>query len=71
MKKIFTLSVAVLLMFVALATTSCSSEKSAAKAFKKNGYVMGELTPAQQAEQSTIMDNFPMYSQTALGYIVA
>lgn len=71
MKKIFTLSVAVVLMFAALTTTSCSSEKSAAKAFKKNGYVMGELDPTQQAAQSSIMENFPMYSQTALGYIVA
>ena len=71
MKKIFTLSVAVLLMFAAFTTTSCSSEKSAAKAFKTNGYVMGELDPAQQAAQLSIMNNFPMYSQTALGYIVA
>lgn len=71
MKKILTLSVAVLLMFATFATTSCSSEKSAAKAFKKNGYEMCELDPAQQIVQSPIMKNFPMYSQTALGYIVA
>lgn len=71
MKKIFTLSVAFVMMFVALATTSCSSEKSAAKAFKKNGYEMVELEPAQQVALSSLMSAFPMYGQTSVGYIVA
>lgn len=58
-------------MFVAIATTSCSSEKSAAKAFKKTGYEMTELEPAQQVAMSPLMEAFPMYGQTAEGYIVA
>ena len=70
MKKIFTLSVTVMLLFVALATTSCSSTKSAAKAFKKNGYEMSEMQPAQQMALSPLMAAFPMYGQTALGYIL-
>lgn len=71
MKKIFTLSVTVMLLFVALATTSCSSTKSAAKAFKKNGYEMSEMQPAQQVALSPLMSAFPMYGQTAQGYLVA
>ena len=70
MKKIFTLST-MLLMFVAVFTTSCSSEKSAAKAFKKTGYEMTELEPVQQVAISPLMEAFPMYGQTAEGYIVA
>ena len=70
MKKILTLST-MLLMFVAVLTTSCSSEKSALKAFKKTGYEMNELQPAQQVALSPLMASFPMYGQTALGYIVA
>jgi hypothetical protein len=69
MKKILTLST-MLLLFVALMTTSCSSQKSAAKAFKKNGYEMVELEPAQQVALSPLMASFPMYGQTALGYIL-
>ena len=71
MKKIFTLTVTVMLLFVALATTSCSSTKSAAKAFKKNGYEMSEMQPAQQVALSPLMSAFPMYGQTAQGYLVA
>lgn len=71
MKKIFTLSVTVMLLFVALATTSCSSSKSAAKAFKKNGYEMSELQPAQQVALSPLMASFPMYGQTAQGYMLS
>ena len=71
MKKIFTLSVTVMLLFVALATTSCSSTKSAAKAFKKNGYEMSELQPAQQVALSQLMASFPMCGQTAQGYVTA
>ena len=71
MKKIFTLSVTVMLLFVALATTSCSSSKSAAKAFKKNGYEMSELQPAQQVALSPLIASFPMYGQTAQGYILS
>ena len=69
MKKILTLST-MLLLFVDLMTTSCSSQKSAAKAFKKNGYEMVELEPAQQVALSPLMASFPMYGQTALGYIL-
>ncbi len=71
MKKIFTLSVTVMLLFVALATTSCSSSKSAAKAFKKNGYEMSEMQPAQQVALSPLMASFPMYGQTAQGYMLS
>ena len=71
MKKIFTLSVTVMLLFVALATTSCSSTKSAAKAFKKNGYEMSEMQPAQQVALSPLMASFPMYGQTAQGYMLS
>ena len=70
MKKILTLST-MLLMFVAVLTTSCSSEKSALKTFKKTGYEMTELQPAQQVALSPLMASFPMYGQTALGYTVA
>lgn len=70
MKKIFALST-VLLMFVAVAITSCSSQKSAAKAFAKNGYVMTELSPAQQVALSPLMEAFPVYTQSAVGYLVA
>ena len=70
MKKIFTLSITVMLLFVALATTSCSSTKSAAKAFKKNGYEMNEMQPAQQVAISPLMSAFPMYGQTAQGYLL-
>ena len=59
-----------LLMSVAVLTTSCSSEKSAAKAFKKNGYEMSELQPAQQVALSPLMASFPMYGQTASGSLV-
>lgn len=68
MKKIFTIS-AILLMSIVVLTTSCSSEKSAAKAFKKNGYEMSEMQPAQQMALSPLMSAFPMYGQTALGYM--
>ena len=71
MKKIFTLLVAVLMMFVVFATTSCSSSKSAAKAFKKSGYEMSELQPAQQVALSPLMEAFPMYGQTAQGYVTS
>lgn len=70
MKKIFTIS-AILLMSVVVLTTSCSAEKSAAKAFKKNGYEMSEMQPAQQVALSPLMAAFPMYGQTAQGYVVA
>ena len=68
MKKIFTIS-AILLMSIVVLTTSCSSEKSAAKAFKKKGYEMSEMQPAQQMALSPLMSAFPMYGQTALGYM--
>ena len=68
MKKIFTIST-ILLMSIVVLTTSCSSEKSAAKAFKKNGYEMSEMQPAQQMALSPLMSAFPMYGQTALGYM--
>lgn len=70
MKKLFTLST-MLLMFFAVAMTSCSSEKSAAKAFVKSGYEMTQLTPEQQSALSPLMAAFPVYSQTAAGYLVA
>lgn len=70
MKKLFTLST-MLLMFVAVAMTSCSSEKSATKAFVKSGYEMTQLTPEQQSALSPLMAAFPVYSQTAAGYLVA
>ena len=68
MKKIFTIT-AILMMSVVVLTTSCSAEKSAAKAFKKNGYEMSEMQPAQQMALSPLMAAFPMYGQTALGYM--
>ena len=43
---------------------------SAAKAFKKNGYEMSEMQPAQQVALSPLMAAFPMYGQTAQGYVV-
>ena len=71
MKKIFTLSAIVIMMLAGVVSTSCSSSKSSAKAFAKNGYEMGELQPAQQVALSPLMASFPMYGQTALGYLVA
>lgn len=69
MKKIFTLTT-MLLMSVVIFTTSCSSEKSAAKAFEKTGYEMVELQPAQQIALSPLMSAFPMYGQSCAGYLV-
>lgn len=70
MKKLFTLS-AMLFMLVALFTTSCSTEKSVVKAFVKNGYEMGTLTPVQQSAVAPMLSVFPAYSIDALGYLAS
>lgn len=68
MKK--TLILFVMLMVSVVVTTSCSSEKSATKAFANTGYEMGKLKPAQQVALSPLMAAYPTYYQTALGYLV-
>lgn len=68
MKRIFTLS-AMCLLFVALSFTSCSTEKSIASAFVKNGYQMVTLTAQQQYEVAPLLAEFPSFNQTALGYL--
>ena len=71
MKKLFTLSVMLLMLVATVSTTSCSTEKSITSAFAKTGYQMGMLTPAQQLGVAPMLSAFPEFSQTALGYLVA
>lgn len=68
MKRFFTLS-AMLLMLVTISFTSCSTEKSITSAFVKQGYQMISLTPQQQHEVAPLLNSFPAFNQTALGYL--
>lgn len=69
MKKIIALSAMALMLIVAMVSTSCSTAKSVSSAFEKNGYVMGELTPQQQAQLAPIVSAFPAFNQTAIAYL--
>lgn len=68
MKKLFTIA-AFLFISVAMMLTSCSTEKSITKAFVKNGYMMGILTPQQQVGQASFLSAFPSLNQDAMGYV--
>ena len=48
---------------------SCSSERSALKAFEKKGYVVQQLTPQRQAEVAPLPGDFPRYDADACGYM--
>lgn len=70
MKKLFSISL-MLLMYVAVSfTTSCSTAKSVNSSFTKNGYTMTELTPQQQVDIAPVMNAFPAFNQNAMGYLV-
>ena len=71
MKKIVTLSLMAIMFVAAMCVTSCSTSKSINKAFEKNGYVLTEMSPAQQVEACPAMANFPAFGQTATGYLQA
>ncbi len=71
MKKFLALSSMFVMLVVAMSTTSCSTEKSITKAFAKNGYEMGMLTPQQQQSVAPLLSSFPVYNQQAIGYLVA
>ena len=71
MKKIVTLSLMTIMFVVAMCVTSCSTSKSINKAFEKNGYVLTEMSPAQQIEACPVMAKFPSFGQTATGYLQA
>ena len=49
MKRFFVLSL-MAMMFVATLTTSCSMQSMTFKNLEKKGYVVGQLSPAQQAQ---------------------
>ena len=67
MKKFFALSTVVLMLCVAMTTTSCVS---VSKAFEKNGYEMTELTPMQQGGLASFLSAFPAYGQVSKGHLV-
>lgn len=71
MKKIVTLSLMAIMFVAAMCVSSCSTSKSVNKAFEKNGYVLTEMSPAQQVEACPAMANFPAFGQTATGYLQA
>lgn len=68
MKKLFTFTASFLLSAV-LMFTSCSTEKSITKAFVKNGYTMGVVSPQQQAGVASFLSAFPSFNQSAVGYL--
>lgn len=70
MKKLFILSL-VSAMFVAVLTTSCSMQSMTFKNLEKKGYIVGQLTPAQQLEIAPLMSSFPALNLTAEAYIAS
>lgn len=69
MKRFFALSVVALMMFAAFVTTSCSTAKSINSSLVKNGYTMTTLTIEQQEGLAPVMKAFPVFNQTAMGYL--
>ena len=71
MKKLITLSLMAMMFVATMCVSSCSTSKSITKAFEKNGYVMAEVSPAQQIQVCPVMAKFPSFGQTAAGYLQA
>ena len=69
MKKLITLSFMAFMLVAAVCVSSCSTSKSINKAFEKNGYTLTELSPAQQIQACPVMQNFPSFPQSAVGYL--
>ncbi len=67
--KRFLLFSLVAMMFVATLTTSCSMQSMVYKNLAKKGYVVGQLTPAQQVEIAPLMKAFPAFNLTAEAYL--
>lgn len=70
MKRFFLLSL-VAMMFVATLITSCSMQSMTFKNLEKKGYIVGQLTPAQQLEIAPLMSSFPALNLTAEAYIAS
>lgn len=68
MKRIFLFSFATM-MFVATLFTSCSMQSMIFKNLEKEGYIVGQLAPAQQVAMAPLMQAFPMLNLTAEAYI--
>ena len=58
-------------MVVAIFTTSCSMQNMTFKNLEKKGYVMEQLTPAQQLEMAPLLSAFPTLNMTAVGYLAS
>jgi hypothetical protein len=69
MKKLITLSIMAFMFVAAVCVSSCSTSKSITKAFEKNGYTLEELSPAQQMQVCPVLQNFPSFAQSAVGYL--
>ena len=69
MKKLITLSFMAFMLVAAACVSSCSTSKSINKAFEKNGYTLTELSPAQQIQACPVMQNFPSFPQSVVGYL--
>lgn len=69
MKRLFAMSTIIMMLAVAFTSASCSTEKSVNSSFAKNGYTMTTLTPQQQIETAPVMNAFPSFNQTAMGFL--
>ncbi len=70
MKRFFVLSL-MAVMFVATLTTSCSMQSMTFKNLEKKGYIVGQLTPAQQLQIAPLMQAFPQLNLTAEAYMAS
>ncbi len=70
MKRFFVLSM-MAMMFVATLTTSCSMQSMTFKNLEKKGYVVEQLTPAQQLEVAPLLAAFPTFGLTAEAYLAS
>lgn len=70
MKRIFNLTATFAMLAIMMLATSCSTTKSVNKSFEKNGYIMSGLTPGQQVEIAPVLNGFPSFGQSAIGYLV-
>ncbi len=70
MKRFYLLSL-VAMMFVATLITSCSMQSMTFKNLEKKGYIIGQLTPAQQVEMAPLMKAFPAFNLNAEGYLAS
>lgn len=70
MKRFFVLSL-MAVMFVATLTTSCSMQSMTFKNLEKKGYIVGQLTPAQQQQIAPLLLEFPSFGLTAEAYVAS